>query len=96
MTFPTVPHGVAGLYWRAPVAPSDWCCGWYTARLPGADVSVRHSVRCRTLYGDFSLDPTSGLQVGHEMLTVQWQGGQRRVVWPPQYADARLVYPRTT
>jgi branched-chain amino acid transport system substrate-binding protein len=53
-------------------------------------------LRCRTLYGDFSLDATSGLQVGHEMLTVQWQGGQRRVVWPPQYADTRLVYPRTT
>jgi branched-chain amino acid transport system substrate-binding protein len=40
-----------------------------------------------TLLGRFRLDPDSGLQVGHEVLTVQWQDGVRRVVWPPGQAQ---------
>ncbi|MGH8998166.1 MAG: ABC transporter substrate-binding protein [Acidimicrobiia bacterium] len=47
-----------------------------------------------TLYGRFRLDPVSGLQAGHEVLTVQWQEGARRVVWPPERAEAPLRYPR--
>jgi branched-chain amino acid transport system substrate-binding protein len=59
-----------------------------------AQLAVARSLDCRTLYGDFRLDPTTGLQVGHEVLTVQWQGGARRIVWPPKYADRSLIYPR--
>ncbi len=59
-----------------------------------AQLAVARSLDCRTLYGDFRLDPETGLQVGHEVLTVQWQGGARRVVWPPKYADRSLIYPR--
>ena len=29
--------------------------------------------------------------VGHEVLTVQWQQGVRRVVWPPDKAERPLV-----
>ena len=36
-------------------------------RLPRAD--------CRTFYGDFRLDPETGVQVGHEAVLVQWQDG---------------------
>ena len=42
----------------------------------------------RTLYGAFRLDPVTGLQVGHEVVTVQWQNGRRRVVWPRESAEA--------
>jgi branched-chain amino acid transport system substrate-binding protein len=45
-----------------------------------------------TLYGHFRLDPDTGLQVGHEVLTVQWQDGTRRVVWPPDRAERPLRY----
>ena len=48
---------------------------------------------CTTLYGDFRLDPLSGLQVGHQVLIVQWQQGTRRVVWPPEMAEHALQYP---
>jgi len=48
---------------------------------------------CRTLYGDFRLDPDSGLQIGHQVLIVQWQQGQRRIVWPPAQAERSLHYP---
>ena len=59
-----------------------------------AQLAVARSLDCRTLYGDFRLDPVTGLQVGHEVLTVQWQGGARRIVWPPKHADRSLIYPR--
>ena len=47
----------------------------------------------RTLYGAFRLDPVTGLQVGHEVVTVQWQNGRRCVVWPPHRAQASLLLP---
>lgn len=53
--------------------------------------AARQSVR--TLFGQFRLDPATGLQVGHELLTVQWQQGTRRVVWPPQFAERALISP---
>ena len=56
-------------------------------------VAARRLV-CRTLYGEFRLDAATGLQVGHEVLAVQWQGGRRRVVWPAESAERPLVYPR--
>jgi branched-chain amino acid transport system substrate-binding protein len=59
-----------------------------------AQLGVARSLDCQTLYGNFRLDPTTGLQVGHELLTVQWQDGARRIVWPPKHADRSLVYPR--
>jgi hypothetical protein len=45
----------------------------------------------QTLFGRFRLDPETGLQVGHEVLTVQWQAGVRRVVWPPALAERRVM-----
>ncbi|MGH9051736.1 MAG: ABC transporter substrate-binding protein [Acidimicrobiia bacterium] len=43
-------------------------------------------LRCRTLFGEFRLDPRTGIQVGQRLLAVQWQEGRRRVVWPPDLA----------
>jgi branched-chain amino acid transport system substrate-binding protein len=36
----------------------------------------------QTFYGGFALDPTSGAQIGHELVVVKWQNGAKRVVWP--------------
>lgn len=47
----------------------------------------------RTLFGAFRIDPVTGLQAGHEVVTVQWQNGRRRVVWPPGLAEADLDLP---
>ena len=47
-----------------------------------------------TLFGAFRLDPETGLQCGHEVLTVQWQQGARRVVWPLERAECELITPR--
>ncbi|MGH3194778.1 MAG: ABC transporter substrate-binding protein [Streptosporangiaceae bacterium] len=48
---------------------------------------------CTTMFGPFRLDPKTRRQVGHQVLTVQWQDGARRVIWPPEQAQAGLRYP---
>jgi len=58
-----------------------------------AQLAAAERLSCQTLYGGFRLDPVTGLQVGHEVLTVQWQGGSRRVVWPLELAELPLSYP---
>ena len=44
----------------------------------------------RTLFGTFTLDPVTGLQVGHQVVAVQWQDGRRVVVWPSDRAEMKL------
>ncbi len=44
-------------------------------------------LRCTTFFGRFALSD-DGLQIAHEMLVVQWQEGFKRVVWPPDLAEA--------
>jgi branched-chain amino acid transport system substrate-binding protein len=51
------------------------------------------ALECTTMYGRFRLDPRSRRQAGHRVLTVQWQDGARRVIWPPEQAQAPLRYP---
>jgi ABC-type branched-subunit amino acid transport system substrate-binding protein len=41
-----------------------------------------------TFYGPFQLDAATGQQVGHELVVVQWQAGQKEIVWPPRAATA--------
>lgn len=53
---------------------------------------VARGLECTTLFGRFRLDD-EGRQVGHQVVTVQWQDGARVVVWPPEQATAALRYP---
>jgi branched-chain amino acid transport system substrate-binding protein len=55
-----------------------------------AQLEAARRLACTTLYGGFRLDPTSGLQAGHQILVAQWQGGKRRVVWPREQAECSL------
>jgi len=59
----------------------------------GALLGMARSLALTTFYGGFRLDPATGRQVGHELVIVQWQGGERRIVWPPSVADARPGLP---
>ncbi|MFL5626754.1 MAG: ABC transporter substrate-binding protein [Ktedonobacteraceae bacterium] len=58
-----------------------------------AQLAAARQLACTTLYGRFRIDPVNGLQVGHQVLIVQWQNGIRRVVWPPERAERSLLYP---
>jgi len=49
-----------------------------------------------TFFGEFKIDPETGLQVGHTMVAVQWQGGKKVIVWPPEAATGKLYYPMPT
>ncbi|MQA13351.1 MAG: ABC transporter substrate-binding protein [Pseudonocardiaceae bacterium] len=59
----------------------------------GALLVVARRLDITTMFGSFRLDPDTGQQVGHRVLTVQWQDGARHVVWPPGRADAVLRHP---
>lgn len=49
----------------------------------GALQSAARELAVTTFFGRFRLRP-SGQQVGHEMVVVQWQGGRRVILWPPE------------
>jgi len=55
--------------------------------------TAARALDCITLFGRFRLEPGTGRQIGHTVLTIQWQDGHRRVVWPPVRANAKLRYP---
>lgn len=38
------------------------------------------AMRTTTLFGDFAIDPSNGLQVGHKMLLVQWHRGRKVLI----------------
>jgi len=46
-----------------------------------------------TFFGRFKLDPETGRQVGHRTVLVQWQDGEKAVIWPEARAGAELRYP---
>jgi branched-chain amino acid transport system substrate-binding protein len=56
-------------------------------------MAAARALECTTMYGRFRLDARSRQQVGHQVLTVQWQDGARRVIWPPEQAQAPLRCP---
>jgi branched-chain amino acid transport system substrate-binding protein len=43
------------------------------------------------LPGKYKVD-ANGMQVGHEVLTIQWQTGNKVLVWPPKYAAPGATY----
>lgn len=45
-----------------------------------------------TVQGRFKVDDT-GLQVGHQILLVQWQDGKKEIVWPVEQQTAKVRYP---
>jgi branched-chain amino acid transport system substrate-binding protein len=47
----------------------------------------------KTFYGHFKIDPVTGRQLSHKMLTVQWQGREKLIVHPSEMAEAEPAYP---
>jgi len=45
-----------------------------------------------TMNGRYKVDNT-GLQIGHEILLIQWLKGKKEIVWPEKYATAKWVVP---
>jgi len=51
---------------------------------------VALTLDCTTFYGRFRVDDV-GRQVGHGMVVVRWEGGERRVVWPVEAERGRFI-----
>ncbi len=49
-----------------------------------------------TFFGEFKINPDTGLQTRHSMVVVQWQGGKKVIVWPEEAATGKLYYPMPT
>ena len=47
-----------------------------------------------TFFGRFRIDPRTGLQVGHEMVWVQWRGETKYIVWPLDLTELTTESPR--
>ncbi len=47
--------------------------------------------RFTTFYGDFRIDPETLRQTGHRMLVTQWQDGEKKIVFPKEYSNSRLI-----
>jgi branched-chain amino acid transport system substrate-binding protein len=61
------------------------------------DLILRETVKgleFKTFYGDFKVDPSTGNQIGHKMVIVQWQGGNKYTVYPEEVAERDLMYPK--
>ncbi|HTX02709.1 MAG TPA: amino acid ABC transporter substrate-binding protein [Candidatus Acidoferrales bacterium] len=54
------------------------------------DFMATHEVE--TVCGTYKVDST-GIQTGYDSLTEQWQGGKQLVVYPPKYAQAKMLNP---
>ncbi len=54
---------------------------------------LREALRSRftTFYGDFRVDPKTLRQTGHRMLVTQWQDGEKKIVFPKEYSNSRLI-----
>ena len=62
---------------------------------PGS-VALREAavgLKFSTFFGEFQIDGETGRQTGRETLLVQWQGDRKAIVWPPEQAQGKLIYP---
>jgi branched-chain amino acid transport system substrate-binding protein len=52
------------------------------------------TLRTITFFGDFAVEPSSGRQIGHKMLLVQWHGGRKIIIHPePDLRSGELEFP---
>jgi branched-chain amino acid transport system substrate-binding protein len=60
---------------------------------PGKVRAALGDLEFMSFYGGWDIDDT-GLQVGHSMVAIQWQDGEREIVWPLKARSAKPLYPK--
>jgi len=50
------------------------------------------NLRTKTAFGDYHVDER-GFQIGHKMVTIQWQDGRQVVVWPDEVSSGKAQFP---
>ncbi|MBI5683427.1 MAG: amino acid ABC transporter substrate-binding protein [Deltaproteobacteria bacterium] len=44
-------------------------------------------------YGEWGIDPDTGKQIKHQMVLIQWQNGEKEIIWPIEAQTAKPCYP---
>ncbi len=55
--------------------------------------SAMRGLRFMSVYGDWGIDPETGMQIAHKSVLIQWQKGKKEIVWPPEAQTAKPCYP---
>ncbi|MBO8182984.1 MAG: amino acid ABC transporter substrate-binding protein [Archaeoglobus sp.] len=58
--------------------------------------NTMNNLHFMTFFGEWKIDPATGKQIGHKMVIFQWQGGEKKIIWPPSAANAEPYYPIPT
>ena len=93
-------HGIQPTYHAAGGFAGALCLGYAIEKAGSLDNDkIRqyfNEMNLSTMYGDFKIDPATGKQVAHKMVLIQWQGGNKAIIWPPEGATAKPMYPIPT
>ena len=54
---------------------------------------ILHHMHTVTVFGTYKVDPETGRQIGKELYVIQIQDGQRKIVWPPEFAISEVWFP---
>lgn len=54
---------------------------------------ILHHMHTVTVFGTYKVDPETGRQIGKELYVIQIQDGQRKIVWPPEFATSEVWFP---
>ncbi len=46
-----------------------------------------NGLKIMTFFGPLEIDPATGKQIGHPMILMQWQEGERYIIYPPEVAE---------
>ena len=57
---------------------------------------VMNKLHFMTFFGDWKIDPKTGMQIAHKMVVLQWQGKKLQIVWPPAAQTSKPFYPMLT
>jgi branched-chain amino acid transport system substrate-binding protein len=52
-----------------------------------------HTMEATTVFGEYAVDPDTGMQTGKRIYVLQIQNGERHIVWPEEFATAELIFP---
>jgi len=55
--------------------------------------SAFNGLKIMTFFGPMQVDPATGKQIAHPMVLVQWQNGEKKIIWPKAAATAKPLYP---
>jgi len=57
---------------------------------------IMNNIEFMTFFGMWKIDPDTGKQIGHDMVIIQWQGGEKKIIWPQEAANSEPYYPIPT